>query len=105
MVLVGNTQLVEHKLCIALCVPAVHIGKFRFQLPGAHAIRLAKVRFGVQGVLFFHNFNETGVAHQHGAHHLVLVVGKVVLLEHAEPLAGGDDHLSLLGLQLAVQHF
>ena len=92
MVLVGDTQLVEHKLRIALCVPAVHIGKFRFQLPGAHAIRLAKVRLGVQGVLFFHNFNETGVAHQHGAHHLVLVVGKVVLLEHAHARLGRDGY-------------
>ena len=80
MIFIGYAELVEHKLRVAFCVPAVEVGKLRFKLTGADTVLLRKIGLGVKRVLFLHNLNEARIAHQYGAYHLIAVVREMVLL-------------------------
>ncbi len=105
MQLLGNAQLVEHGLGAALGVPAVHLGKLALQLRRADAVLVGKVRLAVERFLLLHHLVEALVAHDDGAEHVKLVIKKMVLLEHGDALAGGDDYLAAVGLQLAREDF
>ena len=80
MVFVAYSKFIEHKLCVALGVPAVQIGKFSLKFARLNSVLFAKILFSIKGVLFFHYFNQSRVTHKNCTNHLILVISKVVLL-------------------------
>ena len=95
MELIRNTQFVEHKFCITLCVPTVKVSKFCFKFACFDAVFLGKILFCIKSVLFLHNLNKSWVAHKNCANNLVFIISKVVLLQHRKTLARSDVNLTL----------
>ena len=98
---VGKAQSLKQAAGVGLCLPAVHLGKLRLQLAGAHAVLVGKVLLFIQGVLFLHDVVQALVAHNDGIQHAEFIILEVVLLEHRHPLVGRDDHLAGGRLQIA----
>ena len=73
---------------IRLGIPAVHLGKLLFEFGGTHAVLLGHLGLFVDGILLLHDVVEHGVAAQHGVEYRVLVILVVILLQHAQALAG-----------------
>ena len=86
---------------IGLRLPAVHLGEFRFQVADPDAVLVGEVLFGIDGFLFLHDLVQPRVAHDDRVHDRILIVFEMVLLQHGEALAGGDEDLPAGGLQVA----
>ena len=101
----GQAQAAQQLVDLGLGIPAAHLGKFRFQLTGALAVRLGEILLGIQLVLFLHDVVQAAVAHDDGLHHRELVVFVVVLLQHAHPVIRTDGHTAAGGLDHAGDDF
>ena len=100
-----NAEAGEQLGGLVLGIPAFEVGKLAFQLGGALAVGIRKIGLGIQRLLLGHHRIQALVALNHGLQHRLLVVGKLVLLEHGQALAGRHFHRAGVGLQLAGQDF
>ena len=90
--------------CIGFRLPAVQLCKFPLQLCCQLPVRLGKILLGVQSILLLHDFIQPGVAHNHRIQHRIGIIGKVILLEHGDPLGFGDDDLPGGRLQIPAEN-
>jgi hypothetical protein len=86
-----------------LCVVAPVLGELRFQLSGAHIVRVAGVRIGVDDVALFHRVPHLDVTLHHDIEHALVFVRKLVLVEPAESQARLQHHFTGALLQLAAK--
>ncbi len=105
MVFGSDANAVQQHGGIGFRLPAVHLGKFGLQLAGTDTVLVGEILLGVDGVFFLHDLVQAFVAHDNGIHYHIIVVFKVILFQHGETLAGGDDNVALCGLQLAGKNF
>ena len=97
----GQSQTLKQFAGIGFGVPTAQLGVLRFQLGSQIAILFGEIFLGVEGVFLLLHLVQPLVAHHDGVQNGILVKGKVILLQHAHPLAGIDNDLSLAGFQLS----
>ena len=101
VVLGAHAQALEDAAGVALRLPAAQLGELLLQLAGPDAVLLRHLLLLVEGVLLLADVIQALVAHDDGVHHVVGVVGVLILLEHRHTGLGQDGHLAGGGLQLA----
>ena len=98
-----QSQTLDQLGCVGFSLPAVQLRKFPLQLRCQFPVRLGKILLCVQCILLLHDLIQPGVAHNHRIQHRISVIGKVILLEHGNPLRLGNDDLSGGRLQIPAQ--
>ena len=99
-----ESQTLQQAACFGICIPAVQISKFRFQLCGTVAVLFRKGILGIQGIFFLHDFIQTGIALNDGIQNGKAVKGKVVLTQDRHTQLGIQFYGAGRGLQIAGQH-
>ena len=102
MLLLTHAEVLQQLCCLALRLPAVHLGEGHLQLCGSRAVVLGHLLFGIECLALFHVLPQRLVTHEHGVHNAVGVILEVILLEYRETLARPHLHEALVGLQLAA---
>ena len=102
--LLRDAEAVQQHRRLGFRFVAVHLGKFRLQLAGADAVLLGELRLGVDRLALGHDLEEARVPHDDGVEDRLLVEGELVLPQHRDPLAGADDDLPLVRLDLAGEN-
>ena len=85
-----NAQALQQAAGVRLGLPAVHLGKLRFEFARAHPVLLGKVRLFIQRVLFLHHVVQTLIAHNDGVKDGILVVLELVLFQDRHPRLGRE---------------
>ena len=98
-----HAETIEQVRRIALGVPAVHRGEFRFQIRRLDAVFVREVLLRVEDLLLLHDIVEALVAHDHRIDNGVIIILEVVLLQEGEALSGGDGDVPVGGVQLSGQ--
>ena len=99
----ADAKALENAGRVALGLPAAQLGILLFQLAGQHAVLVGHLLLGVQGFLLLADIVETLVAHDDGVHHVIGVVGVLVLLQNRHADVGQDRDLAGGGLQVSGQ--
>ena len=97
-----DAKVRQHLCGVAFSFPAVHLGKFLFELSSTVAVGFCHLCFRIESFALFHVLPERGVAHEHGVEHAIGVIFEVVLLQHGEALAGTKLYGTLVGLKVAA---
>ena len=98
-----DAEAVKERLRIGLGFPAVHLREFAFQFAGADAVLIGEILFGIEGVLFLHDFKKSGIALDDSIQDHLAVVFILVLLQEGETLAGCHGDSAVGGIQLSGQ--
>ena len=85
--LVADTNVAQEFGRVRFGVPAVELVEFRFQLRGADAVRVGKIRLGIKRVLLGHDIAQLLVPHDDRLQRRKFVKGELVLLEDRDALA------------------
>ena len=93
----ADAQPLEDAAGVGLRLPAPQLGVLLLQLAGPHPVLVGHLLLGVQRLLL--------LAHDDGVHHVIGVVGVLVLLQHGHPGVGQDGHLAGGGLQVPGEDF
>ena len=90
VLVLADAERAQQRGRVGLGVPAVELAELALELGRARAVFVAEVRLGVERVLLGHHLVQLRVAHDHGGERVDLVVGEVVLAQHAQAHVLGD---------------
>ncbi len=99
-----ESQTLQQTSCLCVCIPAVQLGKLRFQFSGAVAILFRKRVLCVQRVFLLHDFIQTRIALNNGIYDGKVIKGKVILTQHRHAQLRIKLHRAGRRLQIAGQH-
>ena len=103
VVLLTNTQAIQQLGCIRLSIPAVQLSKFSLQLTSTDTIFITEIWLSINSILFVHNVYQMLITHNNSTKNLILIKGKVILLQHRHTLARSNINRSLGRLNITTQ--
>ena len=81
MTFLRDTQTVQQCSCIALRIPAVHLGKFCLKLRCSDTILIGKIFLEIYSILFLHDLVQSLISHDDRIQNVEFVVLEVILLQ------------------------
>ena len=100
MQLHADAQPLQDAGRVGFGLPAAQLGELLLQQAGLDPVLLRHLLFGVERVFLLADLVQTLVAHDDRIHHVVGVVGVLILLQDGHAGVGQDGYLAGGGLQL-----
>ena len=98
-----DSEAVQKGLRVGLRLPAAELRELGLQLAGLDAVFIGKVFFGVKGVLFLHDLEETGITLDHGIEDDLIIIFVLVLFQEGQSLSLGNGNSAVGGIQLSAE--
>ena len=99
-----DPEAVEQGFRVGFRLPAVHLGKFRFQLTGTDSVLVREIGFCVEGILFLPYLIQALVALDDRIQNDLVIIFEMVLFQDAEPGAGRHGDSTAGRLQTSGQN-
>ena len=99
-----ESQTLQQASRFGICIPAVQLCKFCFQLSGAVAVFLGKRILGIQRIFFLHDFIQAFVALNNRVYNRTVIKGKMILTQNRHAQLRIQLHRTGRRLQIAGQH-
>ena len=99
-----ESQTLQQASRFGICIPAVQLCKFCFQLCSAVAVFLGKWILGIQRIFFLHDFIQALVALNNRVYNRAVIKGKMILTQNRHAQLRIQLHRTGRRLQIAGQH-